>query len=235
MPSLFRRSLAEALGTFGLVFIGAGAVASGFYPDAKFGILGVAVAHGLVLSVMVTALMGISGGHLNPAITLGLMATRRTEPRAAAAYVVAQLVGAVAAAWLMSVVYPPGVVRPISFGAPSLAATIQLPQAILLEALMAFFLMSAVYGTCIRSGAPRIGGFGIGITLLFCIMVGGPLTGAAVNPARAFGPALLAGNWVAHIVWWVGPIVGAVAAALLWEHVLLDEPDRVRTGKARKA
>jgi MIP family channel proteins len=232
MPSLFRRSLAEALGTFALVFIGAGAAAAGYYPDAKFGVFGVAVAHGLVLSVMITAVMGISGGHLNPAITLGLMVTRRTEPRAAAAYIVAQLVGAVAAAWMLSLVFPPGVLRPISFGAPSLAFTIQLPQAILLEALMAFFLMSAVYGTCIRSGAPPIGGFGIGITLLFCIMVGGPLTGAAVNPARAFGPALIAGQWVAHSVWWVGPILGTVAAALLWEHVLLDEGDRVRRQKA---
>jgi MIP family channel proteins len=228
MPSLFRRSLAEALGTFALVFIGTGAVASKFYPDAAYGVLGVAVAHGLVLSIMVTALMGISGGHFNPAITLGLAATRRTEIRAAGAYIVAQLLGAVLAAWLLGVVYPRGVVRPISFGTPSLASSIQIPEAILVEALLAFFLMSAVYGTCIRSGAPRMGGFGIGLTLVFCIMVGGPLTGAAVNPARAFGPALIASQWVAHIVWWVGPIIGAVAAALLWEHVLLDEADRVR-------
>ena len=228
MPSLLRRSLAEALGTFALVFVGTAAVASKFYPDAAYGVLGIAIAHGLVLSVMVTALMGISGGHLNPAITLGLVATRRTEPRAGAAYIAAQLAGAVLAAWLLSVVYPSGVVRPISYGTPSLAATVQLPQAILLEALMAFFLMSAVYGTCIRGGSPRIGGFGIGLTLLFCILFGGPLTGAAVNPARAFGPALIAGQWVAHIVWWVGPILGAVVAALLWEHVLLDEADRVK-------
>lgn len=228
MPSLFRRSLAEALGTFALVFFGAGAVASKYYPDATYGVFGVAVAHGLVLAVMVTAVMGISGGHLNPALTIGLTVTRRTEPRAAVAYIVAQLLGAVVAAWLISVVYPRGVVRPISFGTPALAATIQLPQAILLEGLMGFFLMSAVYGTCINSSSPRIGGFGIGLTLLFCVLVGGPLTGAAVNPARAFGPALIAGQWVAHIVWWIGPILGAVVAALLWEHVLLDERDRVK-------
>jgi glycerol uptake facilitator-like aquaporin len=85
-----------------------------------------------------------------------------------------------------------------------------------------------VFGTCVNSGSPRIGGFGIGLMLLACVLVGGPLTGAAVNPARAFGPALIAGQWVAHIVWWVGPILGAVAAALLWEHVLLDQGDRVK-------
>jgi aquaporin TIP len=231
MPSLLRRSLAEFLGTFGLVFFGAGAVASKYYPDATYGVFGVAVAHGLALAVLVTALMGISGGHLNPAITLGLAITRRTEPRAALAYIAAQLIGAVVAAWVISAVYPRGVVRPISFGTPALASTIQLPQAILVEALLAFFLMSAVYGTCINSSSPRIGGFGIGLTLIFCILVGGPLTGAAVNPARAFGPALIAGQWVAHIVWWVGPIVGAVLAALLWEYVLLDPQDRVAARK----
>ena len=232
MPSLTRRAAAEALGTFGLVFFGAGAVASKYYPEATYGIFGVAVAHGLVLAVMVTALMGISGGHLNPALTLGLAVTRRTEPKAAVAYIVAQLAGAVFAAYLLSVIYPRGVVRPISYGTPSLAATIQLPEAILLEAVMGFFLMSAVYGTCINSSSPRIGGFGIGLTLLFLVLVGGPLTGAAVNPARAFGPALIANQWVAHIVWWVGPILGAVVAALVWEHFLLDESDRLRKRRA---
>lgn len=227
MPSLLRRSLAEFLGTFALVFFGAGAVASKYYPDATYGVFGVAVAHGLVLAVMVTALMNISGGHFNPAITLGFAVTRRTEPKVAVAYIVAQLIGAVGAAWLISIIYPLGVVRPISYGTPALASTMQLPQGILLEAVLAFFLMSAVYGTCVNSSSPRIGGFGIGITLLVLILVGGPLTGAAVNPARAFGPALIAGQWVAHIVWWVGPILGAIVAALLWEHVLLEPGDRV--------
>ena len=228
MPSLFRRSLAEFLGTFALVFIGTGAAASKYYPDATFGVFGVAVAHGLVLAVMVTALMGISGGHFNPAVTIGLTVTRRTEPIAALAYIAAQLVGGVAGALLLKTVYPGGVVRPMSYGTPSLANTIQIPDAILVEAVLTFFLMSAIYGTCVNSSSPRIGGFGIGLTLLFCILVGGPLTGAALNPARAFGPALIAGQWVAHVVWWIGPIVGAVVAALLWEYVLLDPQDRKR-------
>ena len=113
MPSLFRRSFAELLGTFALVFIGAGSVASKYFPEATYGIFGVAVAHGLVLAVMVTALLGISGGHLNPAVTLGLMAVRRTDLRTGLAYIVAQLLGAVLAALLIKVVYPLGVVRPI--------------------------------------------------------------------------------------------------------------------------
>ena len=221
MPSLFRRSLAEFLGTFALVFIGAGSVASKYFPEATYGIFGVAVAHGLVLAVMVTALMGISGGHLNPAVTLALVAARRTNVRTAAAYIVAQLVGAVVAALLIKAVYPIGVVRPISLGTPVVANTIQFHQAIIIEAVMAFFLVSAVFGTCINPAAPKLGGLGIGLALTFDILVGGPLTGAAVNPARAFGPALISGQWVAHAVYWVGPILGGVLAGVLWEYVLL--------------
>jgi MIP family channel proteins len=228
MPSLSRRAFAEALGTFALVFFGAGAVASKYYPDATYGIFGVAVAHGLVLAVMVTALMGISGGHLNPAVTIGLVVTRRTHPIDGAVYIVAQLVGAVLAALMLKEVYPTGVIKPISLGTPTLATTIQLPQAILMEAIMAFFLVSAVFGTCINPDAPRIGGFGIGLTLLFCVLVGGPLTGAAVNPARAFGPALVSGQWVAHIAYWVGPILGGIVAALVWEYFLLPPEARRR-------
>jgi aquaporin TIP len=228
MPSLFRRSLAELLGTFALVFIGAGSIASKYFPDAAYGILGIAVAHGLVLGVMVTALMGISGGHLNPAVTLGLMAVRRTELGSGLACIVAQLLGAVLAALLLKVVYPIGVVRPIALGTPTIANSIQFHQAMILEGVMAFFLVSAVFGTCINPAAPRLGGFGIGLALMFDILVGGPLTGAAVNPARAFGPALISGQWVGHLVYWVGPIVGGVLAALLWEYVLLR--DEKRTG-----
>ena len=121
MPSLVRRSFAELLGTFALVFFGAGSVASKYFPEATYGIFGVAVAHGLVMAVMVTALLGISGGHLNPAITLGLVVVRRTDIRTGAAYIVAQLVGAILAALMIKLVYPTGVVRPIALGTPTIA------------------------------------------------------------------------------------------------------------------
>jgi aquaporin Z len=226
MPSLFRRSLAELLGTFALVFFGVGSVASRFFPDTTYGLLGVAVTHGLVLAVMVTALMGISGGHLNPAVTLGLVAVRRTELRTGLAYIVAQLLGAVLATLLVKALFPAVVLRPIALGTPSIANNVQFHQATILEAVMAFFLVSAVFGTCINPAAPRLGGLGIGLTLIFAILVGGPLTGAAVNPARAFGPALVSGQWVGHLAYWIGPIVGGILAALLWEHVLLKEVRR---------
>ena len=226
MPSLLRRSVAELLGTFALVFFGIGSVASKVFPDATYGILGIAVAHGLVLAVMVTAVMGISGGHLNPAVTLGLLAARRTDARSAAAYIVAQLLGAVLAALMIKLAYPVGAIRSISLATPALANTVQFHQAMILEGVMTFFLVSAVFGTMINPVAPNLGGLGVGFALLVDVLVGGPLTGAAVNPARAFGPALVSGQWVAHAVYWVGPIVGGVLAALLWEHVLLRPEKR---------
>lgn len=221
MASLARRCAAEALGTFALVFIGAGSVMSRYFPNADYGVLGIAIAHGLVLGVMVTAVMGISGGHLNPAVTLGLLTTRRITPATAAGYIVAQLLGAVLAAAALKPLYPNGVLRAGALGTPSLSASVSLPEGIALEMVMTFFLVSAVYGTCVNPDSPRIGGFGIGLTLLFCVLMGGPLTGAALNPARAFGPALMSGQWVAHVVWWVGPILGGVLAAVVWEYFLL--------------
>jgi MIP family channel proteins len=223
MPSLFRRSLAEALGTFALVFIGTGAVITKYYPDANYGVLGVAVAHALVLSVMVTATMSISGGHLNPAVTLGLLSARRTTVQTAGAYILAQLVGAVLASLVIRVIYPVAVWRAASLGTPTIAGSITLPQALIVEAVLTFFLVSAVFGTCVNPEAPKVGGFGVGLVLLFDIIMGGPLTGAAMNPARAFGPALVSGQWVGHLIYWVGPIAGGVLAALFWEHLLLPK------------
>jgi MIP family channel proteins len=221
MPSLLRRSIAEAIGTFGLIFIGVGSVCAKYYPDANYGVYGIATAHALVLAVMVTATMAISGGHINPAVTIGLLVARRTTPQTAVAYIVAQLLGAVLGALAVKAIFPIGVTRPIALGTPAIASNIQLSQAIALEAILTFFLVSAVFGTCVNPDAPKVGGFGVGLVLWFDIIVGGPLTGGVMNPARAFGPALVAGQWVAHAVYWVGPILGAVVAALLWEHVLL--------------
>jgi MIP family channel proteins len=223
MSSLLRRCTAEAVGTFALVFIGAGSIMSGFFPKSDFGVFGVALAHGLILGTMITATMRISGGHLNPAVTLGLLVARRTDLRTAVAYIVTQVVAAILAAAILKELYPPAVLRATSLGTPHLAASVSLTQGIAVEAIMAFFLVSAVFGTCVHPEAPRVGGFGIGLTLAADILMGGGLTGAAVNPARAFGPAVVAGDMVAQMVYWIGPILGGVLAGLLWEHVLLPK------------
>ncbi len=233
MPSLGRRLVAEALGTFALVFIGAAVVVvNGGFPTSGIGLLGIALAHAVVLSVMITATMTISGGHLNPAVTIGLLATRRIEPVPAAAYIVVQLAAAAAGAFLVKALLPAAAVRSTLLGVPVIASTVTLGQAIGIEAVLTFFLMCGVFGTAVSPDAPRVGGFGIGLVLLFDILVGGPLTGAAMNPARAFGPALVAGEWLGHVVYWVGPILGALLAALLWQYVLL--PRSAVTARRRR-
>jgi aquaporin Z len=226
MSSLLRRSLAEAVGTFGLVFIGCASIASRYFNEANYGLLGIALAHAVVLSVMITATMAISGGHLNPAVTIGLLVARRASGRTAAAYIAAQLIGAVIAALLLKFLWPVNLTRSISLGTPTISGNILLTQAIGIEAVLTFFLVSAVFGTCVNPDAPKVGGFGVGLVLLFDMLVAGNLTGAAVNPARAFGPALVSGEWVGHAAYWVGPILGGIIAALLWEHVLLRRSEK---------
>ncbi len=222
MSKLPGRLIAEAIGTYALIFFGCGAVVMSTSPAAGFGLLGIALAHALALGVMITATMNVSGGHLNPAVTLGLLSIRRIDAGSAMAYVLAQLTGAALAAWTLKLLLPAALVAAGTLGTPALADTLDAQHGIALEAVFTFFLMSAVMGTAVATDAPRVGGFAIGLVLLFDILVGGTLTGAAMNPARAFGPALVTGTWYAQPVWWIGPIVGAVIAAQLWERVILN-------------
>ncbi len=221
MASLWRRLVAEAFGTFGLVFVGSAVVVVNAFPNAAYGILGIAVAHAFVLAIMITVTMNISGGHLNPAVTFGLLVARKIDLRTALPYVAAQLAGAVLGALLVKYAIPSNVGRVLSYGTPVIASSITLGQAITIEAVLTFFLVSAFFGTLVSPDAPKVGGFGVGLVLLFAILVGGPLTGAALNPARAFGPALVSGNWLGQAVWWMGPLLGGLAAGLLWKLVLL--------------
>lgn len=223
MTSLPRRAVAEALGTFGLIFFGCGSVVVSSLPGASYGLLGVALVHAVVLSVMITATMSISGGHLNPAVTIGLLSVKRIDAKTAGVYVLAQLIGAALGALTLRLVLPSGVVRVGTLGTPVLANAMTMMDGILLEAVLTFFLVSAVFGTAVSSDAPKVGGFGIGLVLLFDILIGGTLTGSAANPARAFGPALVSGTWYAQPVWWIGPILGGLLAAQLWERVLLKK------------
>lgn len=230
MPSLARRLTAEALGTFSFVFIGAAVVVvNGGFPNSGIGLLGIALAHAVALSVMISATMTISGGHLNPAVTLGLLAARRIDLVSAGAYIITQLAAACVAALLVKFLFPPNAVRSAVLGIPVIASSVSVGQAIGLEAVLTFFLVSAVFGTAVSPDAPRVAGFGIGLVLLFDILVGGPLTGAAMNPARAFGPAVVSGEWVGHPVYWIGPILGGIVAALVWEYFLMPRaPQRRR-------
>ncbi len=220
MSTTVRQVTAEFLATLALVFIGAGSVVVDAMTGGDVGLVGIALAHGVVLSVMVTATMPISGGHVNPAVTFALWLARKIDARRAGLYVAAQLAGAVAGAFLLKVLFPTGAGEATSWGLPRISPFVTLPQAIVIEAILTLFLVSAVFGTAVSPQAPKVGGFGIGLVLLFDILAAGPLTGAAMNPARAFGPALAANDWHAHVAYWAGPLLGAAVAALLWGWVL---------------
>lgn len=225
MPVLARRATAEILGTFTLVFFGCGAVVMDSFPGARFGLMGIALVHAVALAVAVSATMHVSGGHLNPAVTIGLLTARRITPSDAAVYLAAQLAGALFAVAVAKWLLPANVGDLVAWGTPKLSPGIDLGKGIAIEAVLTFFLMMAVMGTVVARNAPKIGGFGVGLTLIFAIMIGGPLTGAALNPARAFGPAVLSGTMTAQAVYWIGPILGAIAAALLWEKGLLKDEE----------
>lgn len=222
MPSLSRRLVAEAFGTFGLVFFGASAVVMSNAFGNNYGLLGIALTHAIVLSIMVTATMHISGGHLNPAISTGLLVARRIDAVTWISYVIAQLVGAVLAGFCMKWLLPEAAGRALSYGTPLIANSVTFWQATAIEGVITFFLVSSVFGTIVADDAPKVGGFGVGLSLLFIILFAGPLTGGSANPARAFGPALVSGVWTGHLAYWIGPAIGGILAGLFWGYLLLD-------------
>lgn len=220
MTTGLRQLVAEFVATFGLVFIGAGSVVVDAMTGGELGVVGMALAHGIVLAVMVTVTMPISGGHVNPAVTFALWLARQMEARRAGLYVVAQLAGAVAAALLLRALFPVGAGDATGWGLPRISPYISLPQAVVIEAVLTLFLVSAVFGTAVSPATPKVGGFAIGLVLAFDILAAGPLTGAAMNPARALGPAVASNDWHAHAAYWAGPLLGAAVAGLLWTWLL---------------
>jgi len=231
--SMNRRSwaplTAEAVGTFLFFFVGAGAVVLGDYPapgSGGGGLVGVALAHGLVLAVLVSSLGAVSGAHFNPAVTFGIWIVGRIETGRAIAYVVAQLAGALIAGLALRAIFAESVWAPSSIGTPALGPEIGVAAGIAVEAVLTVVLLFAVLGTAVDPRAPKIGGLAIGLAVAADILVGGPLTGAAMNPARWFGPAIASGHLDNWYVWIAGPLIGAAVAAALYRGVLAreDEP-----------
>jgi MIP family channel proteins len=214
---------AELVGTFAFVFIVAGSIISNTFLHGTIGLVGIALAQGLALSIMVSVFAATSGGHLNPAVTVGFLVTRRIQPIMGILYIVAQLVGATLAGLLLRAIFPPAAWQAAQLGTTNLAPGISFGTGVLIEGVLTFFLLLAVFGTAVDERAPKIGGFGIGLTVLVDVLVGGPLTGASMNPARTFGPALAGGFWQNDLVYWIGPIIGAAIAALLYEYVILRQ------------
>jgi aquaporin TIP len=212
-----RRGAAEFVGTFALIFVGCAAVA---YART---LTDVALAHGLVIAVFVSALGFISGGHFNPAVTLGFLITRRIAPVLAVFYWVVQMGAAVLAALLLNWVLPNAVATSSNLGSPSLGGGISAGAGVVIEAVLTFFLVFVVFATAVdpRGAFAQISGLAIGFTIALDIYMGGLLTGAAMNPARAFGPMLVSDTWNNWWVWYIGPCAGGVIAAAAYELLYL--------------
>jgi MIP family channel proteins len=220
MRDSWRHFAAELIGIFALVFVGGGAIMSTKLSNSIDVLLTAAIAHGLILALMVTATMRISG-HLNPAVTIGFLVTRRIEPMMGMLYIVAQLLGATLAAYALKATFPAAVVAATRVGGQAISLDVSMGSAIALEAIATFFLVFVVFGTAVDPAAPKVGGFAIGLTVAADILAIGPLTGASMNPARSFGPAVASGIFEAQAVYWIGPILGGIAAALLYDGLFL--------------
>lgn len=225
MSNKGRACLAEAVGTFGLCFIGAGAIILNEKTGGGVGLIGIALAHGLILSIMISALGATSGGHFNPAVTVGFMVTGKQDTGTGIAYIISQLIGGTLAGLLLRPMFAAEVWQKVNLGTPTLAPDITFGVGILIEIILTFFLVTAIWGTAVDDRKPNIGGFAIGLTLTADILMGGPLTGASMNPARTFGTALAGGGFdgINHLVYWIGPIIGAVIAAVLYNSVFIKE------------
>jgi MIP family channel proteins len=225
METIGRAAVAEFVATFALVFVGAGAVVLAAAGDLD--LVGVALAHGLVLMVMVSITGHISGGLVNPAVAVALWVAGKLSTQRAAILIVAQLVGAVVGAAALRWIVGGEAFDAGGAGAPALSPTMDVGRGTVLEALLTFLLVYAVFGTAVDDRGPwlKTAGLTIGLVIAFEIMAFGPLTGAAMNPARWFGPALIGGLWSDAIVWTVGPIAGGIIASVVYTRVFLQGRD----------
>jgi MIP family channel proteins len=220
MRDSLRHFVAEFVGTYALVFVGGAAIMATRALGMESGLIAVALAHGIILAVMVSALMRISG-HFNPAVTIGFVVARRIEPIMAGVYIAAQIVGAILAAYALKGLLPSTLTEATRLGGQSIASDISIGQAIGLEAICTFFLMFVIFGTAVDPKAPKIAGLAIGSTIAAGIFAIGPFTGGSFNPARSFGPAVASGIFEGQAAYWVGPIIGAVVAALLYDTLFI--------------
>ncbi len=231
-PARVKAWVAEAVGTFALVFSGvlsisaihivnpiSGDISTNAPPLNTLTSLG--LAYGLALAVMVAALGPVSGGHFNPAVTFGFVITGRTPVLTGVAYVAAQLAGAVAATLLITNLFNEAAVFDTT---PDLGPHTSYKAGIALEAVATFFLVLVVFAGDVAGRGPRsVYALYTGLAVALGVMALWPLTGAALNPARAFGPAVASAHWTNHAVYWIGPLLGGGAAALL-QHFFLMEP-----------
>lgn len=251
--TMIGKLLAEGVGAFALCFIAGGAILANQHLGGGSGPVGAALAYGLALAVMVSATLHVSGGQLNPAVTLGLLAVGRVKVLDAFACVAAQLAGALAAGLLLTgtvflhvntpegspldLVHATPHYNPMLLGAGDseispeggrirtrFDATRAAVSAMTIEAVLTFFLMFAFMATAVDPRRPNVGGFAVGLTVAAEVLVAAPLTGAAMNPARYVGTGYFTSGsmfWTQLWVYWAGPVLGAVVAAVAYEYLMM--------------
>ena len=216
-----RTFFAELIGTFGLVFLGAGAVLHQASTEAV-GTTGIALAYGFAALLGVYAFGHVGGAHFNPAISFAMALTKRLSWGGMIRYWIAQLLGAALAGWLLAACYRGGPLE-VHLGAPAVDPTLGSTMAIAIEGVLTFFLVLVVFATALDPRAPKgFAGLAIGLALAAGVLMGYGLTGGAMNPARSFGPAFASGYWQDHWVYWTGPLIGGAVAAFLYDRFFLE-------------
>ncbi len=244
MTPLAKGCVAEFIGTFALVFFGAGSIL--MTADATGGagsLVTVALAHGIALAVFITGAMYISGGQFNPAVSIGLLAAGKQSPGQTGAFILTQLAAGACAAGMLVFTLTPEVTNnwdDVAKTGTNVGATMgslthegKVLSVLVLEALQTFALVFVVLTTAVDARAHKLGGICIGLTVAMCILAFGPMTGSSMNPARTFGPALY-GHWDMHWVYWIGPILGASLAALVYRFVWMEPEDGATSGSERE-
>ena len=230
MYSKPQKLVAEFVGTFALIFFGVGSICADQFLHTSsngqvgLGLLGIALAYGLTMGIMVISLGHISGGHFNPAVTIGYWVTRKISTFDTVTYWIVQLAGGISAAYLLRRL-PVDVWGPVQLGTPDLASGISRTSGMIFEAVTTFFLVFVVFATAVdeRGVFNKMAGLAVGMTVTIGVLFAGPFTGAALNPARAFGPALAANHWTNNGVYWIGPLAGGVAAGWLYDILYLTK------------
>lgn len=216
-----REFVAEFLGTFALTFISGAVIMQAKNVDAAAGLLEVALANGLVLFLMISAFMRVSG-NFNPAVSLGLLVSGRITPTQAGTFILGQFSGAIIAALTLKGLFPAALWEAARGTRQLVSLDVSTGQAFALEAIATAFMMTAYMGTVIDTKGPKLGGLATGIAATVGILAIGPLTGGSMNPARTIGPMVATGAYEGLALYLAAPIVGAVSAALLYRHLMLD-------------
>ena len=225
MENTGKAAVAEFVATFALIFVGAGAVV--LHANGQLDLTGVALAHGLVLAIMVSVTAHVSGGLVNPAVAISLWVTGKLPTTLAVVLIGAEVAGAVAGAFLLQFLLPAELFDSGAGGIPALGDGIAVGRGIVIEAVTTFFLVFAVFGTVVDDRGPfsKTAGLTIGLVLTFNMLAFFPYTGAAMNPARWFGPAIATSDWSNWYVWIVGPVAGGIIAGVLYWSVFLKDKE----------